>query len=280
MNVLPQGRKQWLYFGLRIGLIATVLTVGAAIVTVMPGRSYSGRFEPLTPDEIVIRDNLCRHVSMLATSIGERNLDREPSLETAADYIESCLTEQGYGAVAQRISVGGKRARNIEALCPAYGSTGETLVVGAHCDSAIDSPGANDNATGVAAMLELARLLKSQRPARSVRFVAFANEEPPYFNTYMMGSRFYASRVVWSGQRISAMISLETIGCYSDTPGSQTYPFGFGLFYPSRGNFIAFVGNLKSRGHGAKISQDLSQRGSFPVRRDRGSRMPKRAGMV
>ena len=124
----------------------------------------------------------------------------------------------------------------------------EIIIVGAHYDSVPDCPAANDNGTGVAALLEIARLLAGQRYARSVRLVAFANEEPPFFYTEAMGSAVYAARARRRGERIEAMLALETLGWYTDQPGSQRYPFPFSLFYPDRGNFVGFVGNLPARG--------------------------------
>jgi Iap family predicted aminopeptidase len=121
------------------------------------------------------------------------------------------------------------------------------MVIGAHYDSPTDSPGANDNASGVAALLELARQFKTARPVRTVRFVAFVNEEPPFFQTDLMGSRVYAANARKRGEKIVAMLALETIGYYSDQAGSQHYPPPFNLFYPDTGNFIAFVGNIASR---------------------------------
>ena len=118
--------------------------------------------------------------------------------------------------------------------------------MGGHYDSVLGSPGANDNATGTAAVLELARLLAGQQLARTVRFVAFVNEEAPFFQTDAMGSWVYARRSRARGEQVG-MLSIETIGFYSDVVGSQHYPFPFGLFYPRTGNFIGFVGNIASR---------------------------------
>jgi Zn-dependent M28 family amino/carboxypeptidase len=120
--------------------------------------------------------------------------------------------------------------------------------VGAHYDSVSGSPGANDNASGVAGLLALARRFAGKPCGQTLRFVAFVNEEPPYFQTEEMGSLVYAKRCKERGDKISAMISLETIGYFSDSPGSQKYPSaGLGFFYPSKGNFVGFVGNTSSR---------------------------------
>jgi Zn-dependent M28 family amino/carboxypeptidase len=113
-------------------------------------------------------------------------------------------------------------------------------------------------------MLELARLLAGQRLPRTVRFVAFANEEAPFFSTAGMGSWQYARQAHARGERIVAMLSLETLGYYSDTVGSQRYPFPFGLFYPRVGNFIGFVGNTASRHLVRRSIASFRQHAAFP----------------
>jgi Zn-dependent M28 family amino/carboxypeptidase len=125
----------------------------------------------------------------------------------------------------------------------------EIVVVGAHYDSVEGTRGANDNGSGVAALLAAARAFaqRSDRPARTLRFVAFANEEPPYFQGSGMGSLVYARACRARGDRVVAMVSLETIGFYTDMPDTQHYPPPLGIAYPSTGNFIGFVGNVASR---------------------------------
>ncbi len=138
------------------------------------------------------------------------------------------------------------------------------MVVGAHYDSVAGTRGANDNASGTAAVLEVARLLAGRDLARTVRFVAFVNEEPPYFKTEQMGSRVYARRSRERGERIVAMLSIETIGYYRDEPGTQKYPFPFSLFYPAEGNFIGFVGNLGSRSLVRRCVGSFRSHAAFP----------------
>ncbi len=147
----------------------------------------------------------------------------------------------------QDFVVEGKITKNIEVEILGKSRPNEIIILGAHYDSVIGCPGANDNATGVAAILEFSRLLKAQNLDRTVRFVAFPNEEPPFFETEHMGSLVYARRARNRGENIVAMLSIETIGYYSDTKGSQRYPFPFSFFYPNIGNFIGFIGNTSSR---------------------------------
>lgn len=187
------------------------------------------------------------HVWMLAGTIGERNVTVPARLQAAADYIEAQWQEQGHVVRRQIYRVGGVDCRNLEVSVPGRVRPGEVIVVGAHYDSVIGSPGANDNGSGVAALLELSRQWVAG--ARTVRFVAFVNEEPPFFRTEQMGSRLYARACRQRGDDIRGMMSLETMGYFSEAAGSQRFPVGvLGWFYPTRGNFIGLVGNTASRG--------------------------------
>lgn len=230
-------------------LVLASLALGGIYLTSMPGHSYSGPFKATTPQELEIRERLSKHVWMLAGNIGERNIWRYPALSAAAGYIENALRGHGY-EVASQVYQSSERAlevKNLEAGIRGATLPQEIVIIGAHYDSVFGSPGANDNGSGVAALIELARLLKGQELSRTVRFVAFVNEEPPFFQTGDMGSVHYARRSKERGERIVAMLSLETIGYYSDSAASQGYPFPLNFFYPSTGNFIGFVGNIGSR---------------------------------
>ncbi|KRT66001.1 MAG: peptidase M28 [Candidatus Dadabacteria bacterium CSP1-2] len=213
----------------------------------MPGRSYSGQFTPLTEEETEIRNHIKKHVEVLASEIGERNLREYNNLEGAVDYIEKTFRELNYEVSFQDFVVEGKITKNIEVEILGKSRPNEIIILGAHYDSVIGCPGANDNATGVAAILEFARLLKGGNLQCTVRFVAFTNEEPPFFQTENMGSLVYARRSRKRGENIVSMLSIETIGYYSDLKGSQRYPFPFSFFYPNTGNFIGFVSNASSR---------------------------------
>jgi hypothetical protein len=211
----------------------------------VPGESYRRALRPLTAEEAEIRENLRRHVAAVATH--ERNVFRFAELEAAARYIERTLAGFGYEVATQRFNAAPGEVRNIEVEVAGAQRAREIIVVGAHYDSVAGAPGANDNGSGVAATLELARLFRQERPARTLRFVLFVNEEPPFYRSDEMGSRRYARRARERGENIVAMFSLETIGYYSERSGSQRYPFPLGFFYPDTGNFIAFVSNLASR---------------------------------
>lgn len=211
----------------------------------VPGASYAGALKPLTEDERILAGNLRTHVAAIASR--EHNFMRYAELEAAARYIEATLSGFGYTPSAQRFRMEAGEVRNIEVEIAGGARASEIIVVGAHYDSVIGAVGANDNGSGVAAVLELARLMKADKPGRTLRFVAFVNEEPPFYRTGEMGSQYYARRSKERRENIAAMFSLETIGYYSDAPGSQRYPFPLGIFYPSTGHFIAFVSNLSSR---------------------------------
>ena len=212
----------------------------------MPGQSHQGPLPPLTDEQRLLEQELRSHVQMLAGQIGERNVFCHDKLVMAADYIRTALAGSGYEVKRQSYEVGGFGCENIEVEVRGRSRPDDIIVIGAHYDSVQGSPGANDNASGVAAMLALARAFAQTRPARTLRFVAFTNEEPPLFQTRYMGSRVYAKRSRERGETISLMLSLETIGYYSDEPGSQHLLFPLNLIYPSTGNFIAFVSNVKN----------------------------------
>jgi len=246
--------------------LAIILGLGSAyyVMSSMPGRSYAGAFQPLRADEMTLRDHLRQHVRILAGDIGERQLWRPAALERAAQYIEATWQAQGYQVARQSVVAEGKTVYNLETEFSGGPRGDEIVVVGGHYDSVLGSPGANDNATGTAAVLELARLLAGQRLARTVRLVAFVNEEPPFFQTDAMGSWVYARRSRARGEQIAAMLSLETIGFYADGVGSQRYPLPFGLLYPSTGNFIGFVGNIASRTLVRRSIAAFRQHTAFP----------------
>lgn len=204
-------------------------------------------------------------VEMLATTIGERHIWRAYSLQPAADHIRAALADAGYEPRTDSYDVYRIRVDNIEAVHPGASHAAEVIVVGAHYDSVQECPGANDNGTGVAAMLELARRFAEVETARTIRFVAFANEEPPFFQTGQMGSVVYANAARARGDRIVGMLSLETLGYYSDAPGSQAYPAGLGDGLPDTGNFIGMVSNLESAELLDRAHRAFKSRTAFPV---------------
>ena len=235
---------------------ATVLVLMLAAVygalhytTGVPGRSHSGPLPPLTDEERALAGVLRRHIETIAAR--EHNIHRHEELERAARYIEAALASYGYSIGRQEFVVDHNPVRNIDVVIePRADITDpEVIVVGAHYDSASGTPGANDNGSGVAAVIELARLLRDRAGAgtRRIRLVLFVNEEQPYSKTEDMGSLHYARALRQRNERVVAMYSLETIGYYSSEPGSQRYPTPFNLIFPGRGDFVAFVGTPYAR---------------------------------
>ena len=250
-----------------IGYPAALLLALAGLWVVsirMPGTPHDGPLPPLSDSQRESSRLLRAHVTMLAGTIGERNFVKLRALDSAANYISAHFASLGYRVQEQRYGAYNTQFRNIEATLPGSSRADEILVVGGHYDSVTGSPGADDNASGTAGMLEVARLLRAARPARTIRFVAFVNEEPPFFFTDGMGSRVYARAAVQRGDRIVAMLSLETIGYYVDHPKSQRYPPMLGWFYPDRGNYIGIVGNVSSRGLVHEVIREFRANAAFP----------------
>ncbi len=205
------------------------------------------------------------HVRALAGEIGERNVFAPQALQRAAAYIENEWSAQGYGVERVEYDVSEIRCANLVATRPGRARQSEILVIGAHYDSVVGSPGANDNASGVAALLEISRMFEALEPNLSVRFVAFVNEEPPFFWTRQQGSMAYAQTVRRRGDDIRLMASLETIGCYSSEPGSQSYPPLFRFFYPDRGNFVGIVSDFRSRAAMRQLASAFRAQSDFPL---------------
>ena len=245
-------------------LAAGVALAGAGCATSMPGRSYAGPIYQPAPAEIAIHERLGQHVRMLASNIGPRNVKHPEALEIAARYIQMRLEKLGYKVTPQVFVTDGRPVRNLEAEVRGTTRPHEIIVVGAHYDTHEDTPGADDNASGVAALIEVADLLRRRKLMRTVRFVFFVNEEPPYFQRRAMGSRVYARLLRSRGENVVAMLSLETMGYFVDGKRSQHYPFPFSLWYPSVGNFLAFVGNRGSRALVERVVASFRQHAVLP----------------
>lgn len=209
---------------------------------------------PARPDpETAAEKRLAADVRVLAGEIGPRSYAHPDGLARAEAHVSRAFAAAGYHVVEQPYAVRppGMSAdvpmRNFIAALPAASSDAPVLVVGAHYDTAPGTPGADDNASGVAALLELARRFKGKTGAVEIRFVAYGTEEPPFFGSKQMGSAFHAAAMKAEGRRVKGMISLEMLGYYDDAKGSQKYPPLLSLFYPDRANFIGAVSNFESR---------------------------------
>jgi len=214
-----------------------------------------------------IEDRLRHHVCVLALDIGERHTGRPHALAAAARYIEDALALAGREVRRQCYDADGTECLNLEVEQGGGDRASEIVLVGAHYDTVVGSPGADDNASGVAAMIEIARLLSGRRLRRSVRCVAFVNEERPFFHSTQMGSALYARAARARGDDIRVMLSLEMVGYYSSQARSQHYPPFLRYFYPDRGNFIAFVSNLRSRRALVQVHDAFRSQCTFPSAR-------------
>lgn len=237
-------------------------------LVVVLGCSRPGVHEPIDDHretEIRVEPTTLRaHVDMLAGQIGGRDLDHPEQLAAAAEYIRSQWQAQGHEVRTLGFEVEGHTVANLEIEFP--GRTPELVVIGAHYDTCMGNPGADDNASGVAALLELSRTLAGGDFDRTIRLVAFVNEEPPYFrDPDAMGSRVYARALREAGHEVAAMISLESIGYFRDEPGSQHYPAIVAPLYPDTGNFIAVVGKNSSRPLVRRLVASLEAHGNVPV---------------
>lgn len=249
-------------------LILLVAAGGFAIWWYMlgvPGQGHQGPLPPATNEELVLANKLKTHVVAIAST--PHNIDYYENLERAAEYLEEQLSQLGYQVTQQEFVASGLNVRNLEVTIPATAdATGKrSFVIGAHYDSAFYAPGANDNGTGTAAVLELARLLKNNKSKdTTIRLVLFVNEEPPFFGGPLMGSSVYAASLKARGEQVIGMISLETLGAFYDTPNSQKYPQPLGLAFPTTANFVAFVGMPKSRAFVHEVMDSFRRHTAFP----------------
>jgi Zn-dependent M28 family amino/carboxypeptidase len=210
------------------------------------------------------KSRLSETVRFLSEEIGPRSFRDVERLCRAADWIEERLRSLGLKVTRQPFSYGGNEYFNI--VGEVNGKGPEVLVIGAHYDTVVGSPGADDNASGVAGLLELARLAAERPLAASVRFAAFCLEEPPVFMTSRMGSFVYARSLKEEKADVRGMISLEMIGYYSEAKGSQLYPLSpFRWIYPKRGDFIAFVGDIASRPFTRRVRRAFQEHSRLPV---------------
>jgi Zn-dependent M28 family amino/carboxypeptidase len=219
-----------------------------------------------TPHMEGIKKNLISHVKYLSSDIGQRSYLDIEKLNKTADYIEEKFLSYGCDVWRQPFTYRGNTYENI--ICEIKGKEPglPSLVVGAHYDTVAGTPGADDNASGIAGLLELARMTALNPMRTTVHFAAFSLEEPPVFMSSRMGSHIYAKSLKEEGARLCGMVSLEMLGYYCDRKGCQYYPLPFlRYFYPDRGDFISFVGNISSRTFTKKIKDSFKSYSILPV---------------
>ena len=240
------------------------LLLGKAPVVRLPGESFRGALPKLTEDEARLAKSLRQSVEKLASEIGERNLREYEHLCDAANWLEKTLTDSGYEVERQTFRVDGHDCSNLIVERTGKTRPDEIVLIGAHYDSAVGAPGANDNGSGTAALLELGKRFSKIEPSRTLRLVFFVNEEPPHFQSETMGSLVYARRCKERQEDLTAVLSLETIGYYSDEEGSQNYPAPLGAVFPKTGNFLGFVGNVDSGPLVHRVLSSFRKLAQFP----------------
>jgi Zn-dependent M28 family amino/carboxypeptidase len=216
-----------------------------------------------------------QHVRKLSIELNPRSFDQFQHLDAVARYIAAEFTAAGGRVELQAVQVDEATYHNVIArFGPAQGPL---MVIGAHYDSAGDAraagvtpqshtPGADDNASGVAGLIELAHLLGRQAPSRAIELVAYTLEEPPHFRTEHMGSAWHARSLKAAGREVQLMLSLEMIGYFSDAPGSQSYPVVvMSQLYPDQGNFLALVGKFGDFGVTRRAKAIMAGATDLPV---------------
>jgi hypothetical protein len=219
------------------------------------------RFIP-TSSEQALHD----HVHALSVVIGNRSMENDGKIQQAEQYIRTVLEKRGIPFSLQGYDHDGERYNNILVTLGGTTHGEESVIIGAHYDTTAGTPGADDNASAVAVLLELCQTLKGYTPQRTLKMIFFVLEEPPAFMTPAMGSYVYAQRARDCGENIVAMISLEMLGYFSDVKGSQAFPLpGMHWLFPDRGNFIGVVGNVHSRELTLAVAEALKAGSEIPV---------------
>ena len=247
----------------RSGMAGLALVLLASSASVWSASLPAGAW-----DEGAVRAELAAFVETLAVTIGPRSHKDPANLDAAAEFISRRLASWGYPVSEQSYRAEDLPVHNIIAERRGTEEPDRVIVIGAHYDSVEGSPGADDNASGVAALLALARLHAETPFRKTVRFVAFTLEEPPFFRSRHMGSRIYAGSLKERGERVEAMLCLESVGYYSQEPGSQSVPFlVFWLRwrYPTTGHFITVISNADSQPLQTQVRDALTAHMDLPV---------------
>ena len=209
-----------------------------------------GQQNPSSERDSLLQARLRQHVDMLAGVIGPRHVHRPGTTEATTAYIEKQIAEIGRVPRRERFDAGPMEVANLIVECTGTKRPDEVIILGAHYDTDPATPGADDNASAVAMLIEVVRMLRDVEFKRTVRFIAFACEEVPHFYTDTMGSQVHAQGCRARGECIVGMICLEMVGYFTDAANSQGVPPGIPKvvrwLFPKRGNFLASVGNMKS----------------------------------
>jgi Zn-dependent M28 family amino/carboxypeptidase len=235
----------------------------------MSGHANNPIEPPLTPAEQGLRAVLHQHVEMLAGLIGIRHDSRPSSIEATIAYLRKQFEDMGLSVESQAYPTPAMQATNLVVEWPGQSLPKEVVIVGAHYDTVLRTPGADDNASALAMMLAICKSLSGRQFKRTLRFVAFANEEPPHFVGPTMGSRVYAERCKRADDDIHLMVCLEMVGYYDTRPNSQTYPDELPKFLrpllPSTGDFIAIVSDMRTRSQLGRFKKAFKKAVAFPA---------------
>jgi len=232
--------------------LAVLIAAGVAFTWELwrpePGESFSGAPPAATVVEKSLAERLHDDVTTLSVRYGERSMQRVETLNASADWVAEQLEDAGLTVRRQRLDVSGQVVENVSTTLPGTEWPDELVVIGAHYDTAAGSPGANANGSGVAATLALAKMLSAAEHRRSVVLVFFACSVEPFMQTDSMGSLIWARAAEAGGQEVVAMLSLDSLGYYTDEPATQHFPREIASFYPKVGDFVSVVGNFPSAG--------------------------------
>ncbi len=231
----------------------------------MPGRPMTGPLPTLTSAQHATAERLRDDVISLCDAFPHRSVFDPVTYNASADFLRAQLADTGLDVHTEPVPGPIQDSRNISVEIRGTTAPEQVIIVGAHYDTEENTPGADDNASGVAAVLELARRLKDATPDRTIRLILFANEEALHFGTPAMGSFLHARDAKARGEDVRAMISVEMIGYFDDTPGSQQYPKPLSLLYPDTGDFIAVVGNLSSTTLTRRAARVMRDANTVPV---------------
>ncbi len=213
-----------------------------------------------------IRKELGSDLSYMSVGLGPRNAFSYERLQKCAKWIKKRWESQGYVVESNKFSIQGREYENLAIEIKGKKSPEEIIIVSAQYDTLPDSPGANNNASGVAVLFQLSNLLRNFTPDKTIRLIDFVNEEDPFFGTEWMGSFRYAENAYQKHENVKIILSIDSIGIYKDEPGSQKLPFPFSLFYPDRGNFLAFIGDFGSRKYMIKATRGFRRGSAFPIK--------------
>ncbi|MBI1624114.1 M28 family peptidase [Comamonas suwonensis] len=249
-----------------MSLVAVTVAISGCVIS----QPVAGLANAAIPDLHASPERLRHHVRVLSEDYLGRGFDQPQTLQRVADYIVAELAQSGVTVERQRFEVDDQSYENLIARFGPTESSTPLLIMGAHYDRAltqegVPTPGADDNASGVAGLLELARLLKQAMPSGPVELVFYTLEEPPNFRTDDMGSYRHALSLQQRNQPVRLMLSVEMIGYYSDEAGSQSYPLApLGWIYPDKGNFIALIGEMKNFGEMRRTKAVMRAAGGGP----------------